>query len=73
MSESELVNALTQLVSIGALSRRSATEIAYNAGFGVADEWGRVQQQEHDDLVAESKAAAEQARQNPVAASRSAQ
>ena len=75
MSETELINSLSVLVNIGALSRRSATEIAYNYGFGVADEWGRVQQQEHDDLVAES--AAEQGstiintrEKNPVAASR---
>lgn len=71
MSETELINSLSVLVSIGALSRRSASEIAYNYGFGVADEWNRVQQQEHDDLVAESAATTINTREiNPVAASR---
>ena len=72
LSETEIVNALVQLTSIGALSRKSATEIAYNSGYGVADEWARVQQQEHDDLVAESMAAQSttQQRVNPVAESR---
>lgn len=73
LSDTELVNALVQLVSLGVLSRRSATEMAYNSGYGVADEWNRVQQQEHDDLVAESNAAAQQQRVNPVAASRNGQ
>lgn len=75
MSESEVVNALVQLTAAGVLSRRSATEIAYNYGYGVADEWGRVQQQEHDELVAESMAqeattTINTREQNPVAASR---
>ena len=73
LSETEIVNALVQLTSIGALSRRSATEIAYNSGYGVADEWQRVQQQEHDDLVAESAASQQSERQNPVAESRNQQ
>lgn len=71
LSETEMVNSLSVLVNIGALSRRSATELAYNYGYGVADEWNRIQQQEHDDLVAESAAnTVINTRENPVAASR---
>ena len=71
LSETEIVNSLSILVNIGALSRRSATELAYNYGYGVADEWNRLQQQEHDDLVAESAAnTVINTRENPVAASR---
>lgn len=52
MSETEVVNALVQLTAAGVLSRRTATEIAYNSGYGTAAEYERVLQQEHDELVA---------------------
>lgn len=72
MSDTEVINALVQLTAAGVLSKRTATEIAYNSGYGVANEYERVLQQEHDELVAESKASAQtqQTAQNPVAASR---
>lgn len=56
MSESEVVNTLVQLVSIGVLSKRSATEYAYETlGLGSIDEADRVLQEAHDALVAENK------------------
>lgn len=74
LNTTEVVNALSVLVNIGALSRQSATEIAYNYGYGAANEWDRVQQQEHDDLVAESMkeegSTIINTRENPVAQSR---
>lgn len=54
MSESEVVNTLVQLVSIGVLSKRSATEYAYETlGLGSVDEAERVLNQAHDEMVAE--------------------
>ena len=73
MSETEIVNALVQLTAAGVLSRRTATEIAYNAGYGVANEYNRVLQQEHDDLAAQSAAQNVQMGNNPVSQSRNAQ
>ena len=73
MSEADIINAIQQLVAAGCLSKRTATEIAYNSGYGTADEWDRIIQEAHDELVATQKAqAAAQttAKQNPVAQSR---
>lgn len=71
MSETEVVNALVQLTAAGVLSRRTATEIAYNSGYGVANEYERVLRQEHDELMAgQQSASTQQTKQNPVAASR---
>lgn len=72
MSEADVINAIQQLVAAGCLSRRTATEIAYNSGYGTADEWDRIIQEAHDELVANQKAemVASSTKQNPVAASR---
>lgn len=52
MSETEVVNTLVQLVSVGVLSKRSATEYAYETlGLGSLDEAKRLLQQEHDELA----------------------
>lgn len=54
MAESEVVNTLVQLVSIGVLSKKSATEYVYETlGLGSLDEARRLLQQEHDELVGE--------------------
>lgn len=50
-SESETVNAIVQLKGIGALSRKSSTEIAYELGYGVVGENSRILQEEHDALA----------------------
>lgn len=74
MSEADVINAIQQLVAAGCLSRKTATEIAYNSGYGTADEWDRIIQEAHDELVAsqqaEAAAATQETKQNPVAASR---
>lgn len=72
MSEADVINAIQQLVAAGCLSRRTATEIAYNSGYGTADEWDRIIQEAHDELVANQNAemVASSTKQNPVAASR---
>lgn len=56
MSESDIVNALVQLTAAGVLSRQTATEIAYDTGYGTAEEWSRILQEAHDQLVADQQA-----------------
>lgn len=55
MSETEQVSNMTQLVTIGAMSKKSASEHAYELGYGVIGEYARVTQEEHDALVAEGQ------------------
>ena len=51
-SETEVVNTLVQLSSVGVLSKRTSTEIAYEQlGMGAVDEYDRVQQEGHDEIV----------------------
>ncbi len=69
MSETEVVNALVQLVAAGVLSRQTATEIAYNSGYGTASEWDRILQEAHDEFVAGQEAQT-QTKNNPVNSSR---
>ncbi len=56
MSESETVAALVQLVGSGVLSKQTASEIAYNSGYGTADEWSRILDEAHAELVAQARA-----------------
>lgn len=72
LSENDVIAAIQQLVAAGAMSRKTATEIAYNIGYSSPDEIARIAQEAHDELVAESQAQAQvQKTNNPVAASRS--
>ena len=67
MAETEIVNTVVQLVSIGVLSKRSATEYVYETlGLGSLDEAKRLLQQEHDELVGEAQAEAIKNAANPV-------
>lgn len=59
-SESETVSNIVQLVSIGALSRKSASEMAYQLGYDVAAEYDRLLTQEHDELAGTQGAAPRQ-------------
>lgn len=57
MAESEVVNTLVQLVSVGVLSKESATEYAYETlGLGAVDEVKRILQEQHDELVGQTEA-----------------
>lgn len=47
MSETEESNTIVQLTGVGALSKKSASEEAYNLGYGVADEYTRIQEEEN--------------------------
>lgn len=55
-SETEVINAIVQLKGIGALSRQSASEMAYEYGYGIVDENKRILQEEHDELTGVSPA-----------------
>lgn len=54
-SESEQVSNIVQLKGIGAMSAQSAAEQAYGLGYGVISEYDRIEQEAHDELVAESQ------------------
>lgn len=74
MSEADVINAIQQLVAAGVLSKKTATEIAYNTGYGTADEWDRIIRESQEELVRESaiQTATQQTQptNNPVNASR---
>lgn len=70
MSENDIINAIQQLVAAGAMSTKTATEIAYNIGYGSPDECARIAQEAHDALVAIAEANKQVAQTNPVTASR---
>lgn len=72
MSETEVINALVQLTSIGVLSRQTATEIAYNSGYGTAAEWDRILKEQQAELVA-SQMQQSQSKTNAVNSSRNQQ
>lgn len=70
LSENDVIAGIQQLVTAGAMSRKTATELAYNIGYSSPDEVNRIMQEAHDELVAETNAQTTTQRQNPVAASR---
>ena len=74
LSENDVIAAIQQLVAAGCMSRKTATELAYNIGYSSPDEIARLVQEAHDDLVASSLAEqnAASAKNNPVAAARAA-
>lgn len=53
-SEAEAINGIVQLKGIGALSQKSASEMAYQFGFGVVGEDERIKQETHDELAGNS-------------------
>ena len=80
LSENDVIAGIQQLVTCGAMSTKTATELAYNIGYSSPDEVRRILQETHDELVAEAEAKNIQAAQpvqqtqktNPVAESRNA-
>ena len=69
LSENDVISCIQQLVTSGAMSVKTATELAYNIGYSSPDEVNRILQEAHDELVAQ-RATQNNARQNPVAQSR---
>ena len=73
LSENDVIAGIQQLVTSGCMSRKTATELAYNIGYSSPDEVNRILQEAHDELVAEQATQAtgnNAQRQNPVAAAR---
>ena len=75
LSENDVIAGIQQLVTCGAMSTKTATELAYNIGYSSPDEVRRILQESHDELVAEAQAQNAQPAQttqrpNPVAESR---
>ena len=70
LSENDVIAGIQQLVTSGCMSKKTATELAYNIGYSSPDEVNRILQEAHDELVAEQQTQISQQRQNPVAASR---
>lgn len=70
MSETEMVSNIVQSVSIGALSRRSASEMLYDLGYGVISEYERLTEEEREKLVGTSASVKGTSAQNVVNAAR---
>ena len=51
MSETEVVSNIVQSVAIRALSRRSASEMLYDLGYGVISEYDRLIEQDREELI----------------------
>ena len=51
MSETEVVSNIVQSVAIKALSRRSASEMLYDLGYGVISEYDRLVEQDREELI----------------------
>lgn len=51
MSETEVVSNIVQAVAIGALSRKSASEMLYDLGYGVISEYDRLIEEEREKLI----------------------
>ena len=51
MSETEQVANIMQLRSAGALSRQTASEMAYELGYGINSEYERITKEERDMLI----------------------
>lgn len=70
MSETEEINNLMQLVSMGAMSKRSASEIAYRIGYGVNGEWMRRMKEEREALTGEENSNSISKPTNPISQAR---
>lgn len=75
LSENDVIACIQQLVTCGAMSIKTATELAYNIGYSSPDEVRRILQEAQDELKAEQTAqqtaqAVQTTRTNPVTQSR---
>jgi len=69
LSENDVISALQQLVAIGCMSKKTATEIAYSIGYSSPDEINRLLQEANDEAAAQAQATRTQPN-NPVNESR---
>jgi hypothetical protein len=66
MSETEVVSNIVQSVAINALSRRSASEMLYDLGYGVISEYDRLTEEEREKLIGSSPAQVGSTSQNTI-------
>jgi hypothetical protein len=66
MSETEQVSNILQLRSAGALSKRTASEMAYELGYGINSEYERIVEEEREELIGAQSAAPGSSKQNVV-------
>lgn len=71
MSETEVVSNIVQSVAINALSRKSASEMLYDLGYGVISEYDRLIEQEREALVGTQSVQQGSSAQNVVNKARS--
>ena len=72
MSETEVVSNIVQSVGIGALSKRSASEMLYDLGYGVISEYDRLMEQQREELVSSQPAVQGSSKNNIVGKAREA-
>lgn len=72
MSETEVVSNIVQSVAINALSRRSASEMLYDLGYGVISEYDRLIEQNREELIATQPAVQGSSNNNIVGKAREA-
>ena len=66
MSETEQVSNILQLRSAGALSKRTASELAYELGYGINSEYERIVTEEREELIGTQTAEKGSSQQNVV-------
>lgn len=66
MSETEQVSNILQLRSAGALSKQTASEMAYELGYGINSEYERIVEEEREELVGAQSATQGSSKQNVV-------
>lgn len=66
MSETEQVSNILQLRSAGALSKRTASELAYELGYGINSEYERIVTEEREELIGAQTAEKGSSQQNVV-------
>lgn len=70
LSDTERVSNIQQLHAAGALSKQTAAKLGHEMGYGTINEYDKVRQEEHDDLMAEASARKQTVKSNPVNDSR---
>lgn len=73
MSETEQVSNILQLRSAGALSRQTASEMAYDLGYGTIAEYDRIMAEEREMLIGTQSVQQETSAQNVVNNARNSQ
>lgn len=72
MSETEVVSNIVQSVSVGTLSRKSASEMLYSLGYGVISEYDRLMDEEREKIVGTQTAGQGSTAQNVINQARKA-